>query len=159
MSIQKTNNNNRQRGSAFEKKVAEFLGFFRVPLSGSAEIFGLGDVRDVESQEDSLTIGECKSITPRSAREINYTVKEEWLIGKNGIVGKAKKKNKMPWLALTKVRSSMWYVILMPQHFRMFLRSIDILKAQGQISQTRDIDKLEQEINEIWGNHGYEDNA
>ena len=152
--IKKTNRGNRNRGKAFERKVAEYLGYFRVPLSGSAEMFGLGDVRDVESQDESLTIGECKSISPRSKTEVNYIVKESWLIGKNGIIGKCAKKGKMPWLALTKVRSSLWYVILLPQHFRMFIRAIDILRHKGIISQTKNIDRLMVEIDDAWEDVG-----
>jgi len=73
MTASKRNRNNRKRGKAFEKKVADFLGFYRVPYSGSAENFGLGDIRDRESQDDSLVMGECKSITPRSKNQINLS--------------------------------------------------------------------------------------
>lgn len=153
MSSSKTNRNNRERGKAFEKTVANFLGFWRVPYSGSAESYGLGDVRDHESQEESLTLGECKSITPRSAREINYLIKEKWLITKDGIMTKAAKKNKLGWLAVTKVRSSKWYVVISPEHFRMMLRMIDIMRAENIINDTKNIDLLNAQIDDLWNKH------
>ena len=36
----KINNNNRKRGGAFEKRVADYLGFDVVPYSGSNARFG-----------------------------------------------------------------------------------------------------------------------
>lgn len=157
MTTSKRNNNNRARGKAFEKKVADYLGFFRVPYSGSAESFGLGDVRDRESQDDSLTLGECKSITPRSKTEVNIIIKEGWLLGENGILKKARDKSKLPWLAFTKARSAMWYVIILPEHFRMFLRAIDLLRAQGVVDDTKDVNELVRQIDAKWEEiHGEE---
>mgnify|MGYP001453083081 FL=1 len=150
MTASRRNRNNRNRGKNFERRVSKYLGFYRVPYSGSAEVFGLGDVRDNESQDESLTIGECKSITPRNKNSINYIIQEKWLIGDTGIVNQAKKSNKMPWLAFTKVRSALWFVILLPNHFRMFLRAIDILKHKGIIEDTMDINKLEEDIDSKW---------
>ena len=150
MTASKRNRNNRKRGKAFEKKVADFLGFYRVPYSGSAENFGLGDIRDRESQDDSLVMGECKSITPRSKNQINYVLREDWLIGKNGIINRARKFDKLPWLSFTKVRSALWFVVILPQHFRMFLRAIEILRYKGYISDTKKVSKLESEINKVW---------
>ena len=150
MTASKRNRNNRKRGKAFEKKVADFLGFYRVPYSGSAENFGLGDIRDRESQDDSLVMGECKSITPRSKTQINFVLREDWLIGKNGIINRARKFDKLPWLSFTKVRSALWFVVILPQHFRMFLRAIEILRYKGYISDTKKVSKLESEINKVW---------
>ncbi len=157
MTTSKRNNNNRARGKAFDKKVADYLGFFRVQYSGSAESFGLGDVRDRESQDDSLTLGECKSITPRSKTEVNIIIKEGWLLGENGILRKARDKSKLPWLAFTKVRSAMWYVMILPEHFRMFLRAIDLLRAQGVVDDTKDVNELVRQIDAKWEEiHGEE---
>lgn len=150
MTASKRNRNNRQRGKAFEKKVADFLGFYRVPYSGSAENFGLGDVRDRESQDDSLTLGECKSITPRSKAQVNYILREDWLIGKTGVLDHARKSDKLPWLSFTKVRSALWFVVILPQHFRMFLRAIEILRHEGYISNTKKVSRLESEIDKVW---------
>lgn len=155
MSQSKTNRNNRERGKNFERTVAKYLGFFRVPYSGSAEAYGLGDVRDAEGQDESLTLGECKSITPRSAREINYPVQEKWLITKDGIMNKAARKNKLGWLAFTKVRSAKWFVTIDPVHFRMMLRMIDIMKHRGILNNTHNIDILNAQVDELWGEiHG-----
>ena len=54
----KINRRNRKRGGAFEKRVADFLGFDVVPYSGSNARFGYGDVRNEE------WLIECKNITP-----------------------------------------------------------------------------------------------
>ena len=50
------NRNNRKRGGAFEKRVADYLGFEVVPYSGSNARFGYGDVRNNE------WLIECKNI-------------------------------------------------------------------------------------------------
>lgn len=66
----KINRNNRKRGSAFEKRVADFLGFEVVPYSGSNARYGYGDVRS----DDWLI--ECKNIEPKNNK---ITVKQEWI--------------------------------------------------------------------------------
>ena len=50
---QKTiNRRNRTRGKSFERRVAEKLGnWFRIPYSGSSELWGLGDVRDKDYRQ------------------------------------------------------------------------------------------------------------
>lgn len=66
----KINNNNRKRGGAFEKRVADFLGFEVVPYSGSNARFGYGDVRNNE------WLIECKNITPDGDK---LTIKQLWI--------------------------------------------------------------------------------
>lgn len=66
----KINRCNRKRGSAFEKRVADFLGFEVVPYSGSNARFGYGDVRN-----DKWLI-ECKNITPDGDK---LTIKQLWI--------------------------------------------------------------------------------
>lgn len=66
----KINNNNRKRGNAFEKKVADYLGFEVVPYSGSNARFGYGDVRNNE------WLIECKNITPKDDK---ITIKQLWI--------------------------------------------------------------------------------
>lgn len=66
----KINNNNRKRGGAFEKRVADFLGFEVVPYSGSNARFGYGDVRN----DDWLI--ECKNITLDGDK---LTIKQSWI--------------------------------------------------------------------------------
>lgn len=63
------NNNNRKRGGAFEKRVADFLGFEVVPYSGSNARFGYGDVRNEE------WLIECKNITMDGDK---ITIKQLW---------------------------------------------------------------------------------
>lgn len=64
------NKNNRKRGSAFEKRVADFLGFEVVPYSGSNARFGYGDVRN-----DNWLI-ECKNIKPDGNK---ITLQRKWI--------------------------------------------------------------------------------
>lgn len=64
------NRNNRKRGGAFEKRVADFLGFEVVPYSGSNARFGYGDVRN-----DKWLI-ECKNIKLDGDK---LTIKQLWI--------------------------------------------------------------------------------
>lgn len=66
----KINRCNRKRGGAFEKRVADFLGFEVVPYSGSNARFGYGDVRN-----DKWLI-ECKNITLDGDK---LTIKQLWV--------------------------------------------------------------------------------
>lgn len=66
----KINNNNRKRGGAFEKRVADYLGFDVVPYSGSNARFGYGDVRNEE------WLIECKNITLDGDK---ITIKQVWI--------------------------------------------------------------------------------
>lgn len=135
--LQRRNGNNRSRGKALEKKAADYLQMFRVPYSGTNDTFGWGDLRDVEDRALSRYLGECKSITPRSAKEINYSIKEGWLTGKNGILGKARRAQQIPFLVFSKVRSSNIYAITPIVYLRMFMRALDILFLSGLIDDTK----------------------
>ena len=64
------NNNNRKRGGAFEKRVADFLGFEVVPYSGSNARFGYGDVRNEK------WLIECKNITLNGDK---LTIQQKWI--------------------------------------------------------------------------------
>lgn len=64
------NRNNRKRGGAFEKRVADYLNFEVVPYSGSNARFGYGDVRNDE------WLIECKNIKLDGDK---LTVKREWI--------------------------------------------------------------------------------
>lgn len=66
----KINRCNRKRGGAFEKRVADFLGFEVVPYSGSNARFGYGDVRN------NKWLIECKNITLDGDK---LTIKQLWI--------------------------------------------------------------------------------
>jgi len=150
MSIQRTNRNNRIRVKALEKKVADFLGFYRVPYSGTSTLFGWGDVRDMEDQGNSRYLGECKSITPRSKTEVNIIIKEEWLVGKNSITKKAKDAgNRIPFLTFSKVRSPRIFGILDIKHLKMFFQALDILTASGIVTDTLDEHEMATQIDTL----------
>lgn len=148
----KTNNRNRSRGKSFERRVAERMGnWYRIPYSGSSELFGLGDVRDREGKEDSTWMMECKTLTPKSKTEINYIIKEEWLTGKTGVTGRAKKEMNKFWsLAFTKKSSAAIYVITSLEIFKTMARAIEILKKMGLISDQIDSTIASDQINDLW---------
>jgi hypothetical protein len=147
MTASKTNKNNRERGKAFENKMAKYLGWWRIPYSGSSELFGLGDIRDTEDKATARYMGECKSITPRSAKEINYIIQEKWLVGKDSVVARAKKEgNKFPVLFFTKVRSALSFAIIREKDFKMCMQALEILRRHNIISDTRDVDQMRSEI-------------
>ena len=147
MSASRINRNNRERGKAFENKVAKLLGFIRVPYSGSAEEYGLGDVRDKESQKDARWIGECKTMTPKSTAEINYIIQAKWLIGKNSIIARAKKQgNKFAFLTFTKRGTAQSFSIVTTDDLKMYIDAIDILRTEKLISDTTDADTVREQI-------------
>lgn len=147
MSASRTNRNNRERGKAFENKMAKFLGWWRIPYSGSSELYGLGDIRDHEDQNKARYIGECKSITPRSVKEINYIIQEKWLVGKDSVVARAKKQgNKLPVLFFTKVRSALSFAIIRDKDFKMMVDALELLRRHGIIDDTTDVDEIRRQI-------------
>lgn len=144
----KRNNNNRMRGKAFEKRLADYLGFFRVPYSGTNDTFGWGDVRDKEDQQESRYLGECKSISPRTQKEVNYIIREDWFLGKNGILTKAKNAgNRIPFLAFTKAKSSYVYVAVLMADFKMLVEALELLVLVGIVTDNLDKDELAKTIN------------
>jgi hypothetical protein len=148
-SASQTNKNNRERGKAFEDKMARFLGWWRIPYSGSSELFGLGDIRDSEDKSSARYMGECKSITPKSVSEINYIIKEKWLVGKDSVVARAKKENnKFPVLLLTKAKSPLSFAIIRDTDFKMCVDALELLRRSGFIDDTRDVDSIRAQI---WG--------
>lgn len=125
--------------------------WYRIPYSGSSELFGLGDVRDKEGKEDSAWMMECKTITPKSKTGINYIIKEEWLIGKTGIIGRAKKElNKFWSLAFTKKSSAAIYVITSLEIFRTMTRAIEILKKMDLIADQINSTQTIEQIDKLW---------
>lgn len=95
---QKTNNNNRKRGAAFEKNVAKALNWYRVPLSGSSSLFGWCDVRDSESKSGGYWLGECKTMTPDNLESPSYTIERKWL---DKLVARSTEELKIPVLFMT----------------------------------------------------------
>lgn len=147
MSQSRTNRNNRERGKAFENKIAKMLGFFRVPYSGSAEAYGLGDVRDKEDQTQCRYLGECKTMTPRAKTEVNYIIQAKWLIGKDSIMQRAKKAgNKLPFLSFTKKGTAQSFTIVRDADFKMFIDAIEVLRRHSMIDDTTDVDEIRKQI-------------
>lgn len=143
-----TNNRNRNRGKQFEARVAKFLGYFRIPYSGSSELWGLGDVRDFEDKDRSRVMIECKTMTPKSVKEINYIIKRDWIVGPDSIVAKAKKENnKLPALAFTRKGSKEIFTILRLADFKLFLDCLELLRKTGIVdNKLKDIDEIREQI-------------
>ena len=85
----KINNNNRKRGGAFEKRVADYLGFEVVPYSGSNARFGYGDVRNEE------WLIECKNITMDGDK---ITIKQLWFEKNRERADGVDKKSCIAWM-------------------------------------------------------------
>lgn len=121
--------------------MAKFFNLIRVPYSGAAIEYGEADLRDSMDIDQSVYLGECKSMTPRSKTEVNFILKESWLVGPKGITTRAKRVgNKIPFLTFTKVRSSKSFVVITPEDFRMFM---NILKKSKQIGILPDVTDVE----------------
>jgi hypothetical protein len=90
----KINRRNRKRGGAFEKKVADYLGFEVVPYSGSNARFGYGDVRNDE------WLIECKNITPDGDK---ITIKQSWIEKNRERADNVSKKSCIAWMPAGKV--------------------------------------------------------
>ena len=157
-----TNNRNRNRGKQFEARVAKFLGYFRIPYSGSSELWGLGDVRDFEDKDRSRVMIECKTMTPKSVKEINYIIKRDWIVGPDSVVAKAKKENnKMPALAFTRKGSKEIFAILRLVDFKLFLDWLELLRQVGILDKKlKDMDEIREQIGQKLeeGNNGEENN-
>jgi len=145
-----TNRNNRERGKAFERKMAKFLSFVRVPYSGSSELYGEGDIRDHKDPDQCYYLGECKSMTPKSKTEVNFIIKKEWL---DAIFTRSRKAGRLfGFLAFTKSAHPQAYVIVKAEDFRMMTQALDLIRHHDDI-QSRDNEDLREYINEEWGIH------
>lgn len=140
-------NRNRRRGKTFERQMADFFGLVRVPYSGSSETYGEGDLRDDLDIARSFYLGECKTITPRSKKEINFVIKRDWLLGDKGVFTRAKKAgNKFPFLVFRRKGSSVPMVILRAEDFRLLMQALALLRQYRIVSDTVDLEVLRQEI-------------
>lgn len=85
----KINNRNRKRGGAFEKRVADYLGFEVVPYSGSNARYGYGDVRNEE------WLIECKNITSDGDK---ITIRQLWIDKNRERADGVNKKSCIAWM-------------------------------------------------------------
>jgi hypothetical protein len=69
--------NNKNRGRAFERHVAEKLGWTRVPFSGAVRDWGVGDVMDGFYQRKGCWAAECKTQQPGVDGSIS--IKHKWV--------------------------------------------------------------------------------
>lgn len=112
--VAKRNRANRSRGSAFEKKVGDYLDMDVVPYSGSNARFGYGDVRD------SIWLVECKNIKIDDGK---CTIKEEWFTKnrERALVG-----NRLSVIAWMPTGKANKYIILEEPEFIAVASKIDI---------------------------------
>lgn len=71
----KIGRNNKNRGREFEKKVANTLGWTRVPYSGAISSWGYGDVVDGFYKQKGFWSAECKTQQPGPLGTISVTQK------------------------------------------------------------------------------------
>lgn len=88
----KIGRNNKNRGRAFERFVAEKLGWTRVPYSGAMKEWGGADVVDGFYQRNGYWAAECKTQQPNGTWSIS--IKHKWVMqmlaaeqgGRQGII-------------------------------------------------------------------------
>lgn len=68
--VSKRNRANKNRGRAFERKVADLLGWTRVPYSGGVKEWGGGDVVDGYFKNNGQWAAECKTQQPKASYSI-----------------------------------------------------------------------------------------
>lgn len=68
--VSKRNRANKNRGRAFERKVADLLGWTRVPYSGGVKEWGGGDVVDGYFKNNGIWAAECKTQQPKASISI-----------------------------------------------------------------------------------------
>lgn len=71
------NRNNKKRGADFERFVADYLGFTRVPFSGGVRAWGVGDVQDGYFSKDGIWALECKTQKGRSNKTV--LIEKKWI--------------------------------------------------------------------------------
>lgn len=125
----KINNCNRKRGAAFEKRVADYLGFEVVPYSGSNTRYGMGDVRN------DTWMGECKNIKPDEKGRV--CIKKSWL---DKAWERAKNENKRSFLIFTPSGKPEKYVIIDTETYYKILNCDDTTIADIQDNTNHYID-------------------
>lgn len=113
------NRGNKNRGRAFERKVADELGWTRIPYSGGmGGEWGKGDVVDGFYNQNGFWIVECKTQPQGSAA--NVSIKGEWI---TKTFNAARDANRNPLIATRlKHKHSSW--VFLPQASYVFLRNM-----------------------------------
>lgn len=121
----KINKNNRKRGGAFEKRVADFLGFEVVPYSGSNARFGYGDVRNDE------WLIECKNITPDGDK---ITIRQLWLEKNRARANDVDKKSCIAWMPAGKADK---FILMEHEDFASLgLQPNNIIQLEAKVHNT-----------------------
>lgn len=115
----KLNRNNKNRGRAFERKVAEVLNWTRIPYSGGmgAE-WGKGDVVDGFYTQDGYWVCECKTQQKGGLR--NVSVRSGWV---DKMFDAAVKSSRHPLIATSLYGEAEAFVFL-PENSYVFLRNM-----------------------------------
>jgi len=93
---------NKDRGKAFERKIAEFLGWRKVPYSGqAASAWGPGDIVDGDLTSGYWLV-ECKT-QPRGT-ENNISIKDSWI---TKTIAEAQRSGRFPVLIVNTTRSKL----------------------------------------------------
>lgn len=105
--ISRINRNNKNRGRAFERYVADYLGWTRVPYSGAIKEFGGGDVVDGYYQRNGYWVAECKTQQPGPRGSIS--IRGKWL---SQMYGASSGTDRRPILITKNVGASTAFVIM-----------------------------------------------
>lgn len=73
----KVGRNSKNKGRAYERRIADALGWTRVPFSGASRDWGEGDVIDGYYKRNGFWKGECKKQKARKSGDI--VIQQDWL--------------------------------------------------------------------------------
>ena len=73
----KIGRNSKNKGRAYERRIAEELGWTRVPFSGASRDWGEGDVVDGYYSKKGFWRGECKKQPARKSGDI--AIEQKWI--------------------------------------------------------------------------------
>jgi len=144
----KRNRNNRKRGAKFEKTIADHLGMFVVPYSGSNARFGYGDIRDVEGTTGGCWLGEAKTMTPKSPKQPRYELKHEWF---TDLKSKAVEYGIKPFFTFTRNAVPFKFIMLPIETFRELDLKTMKTYHKLEVKDTKNIFLPESEMAEAWG--------
>lgn len=109
----KLGRNNKNRGRAFEKKVAAVLNWTRVPYSGGSGAWGEGDVVDGFYARRGKWFAECKT-QPYGVG--NVSIRKKWI---DRCLESARKENRLPVIITSLYgRSEAWVFLPFKSWFR-----------------------------------------
>jgi hypothetical protein len=160
----KVGRNSKNKGRAYERRIADELGWQRVPFSGASRDWGEGDVIDCYYSKKGLWRGECKKQPARKSGDI--VIDQKWLEQ----IAAVKDKSRMDVIFTQEHGSPITFVVLPPDAYQYFIiyagPQLEIPKARlvhavpqgnkgtGFKMSRRDLDRHANEFATIWFKDG-----